>query len=444
MPRRKTKKRPVEPINVRKPTSLDIVPIVTGAIGSTFASKPKRITSFLNNATCRQLGVVTKGLNGLPDFPSLEIDFDALHLEDEELSYEITCQNVQERPPLDSINNVQQPFFPCLMDVNDQNEDFVLESHHRKAYVLSRQYQDWKKQCLEHKHFLTSCYSTYPIQEFQKHCFQKSEVMDKVLVSELDYNPKKAGYWPSTNSVKRMRPKFLKLFAFFDEYPFGPVNMYSSSCIQSNSDHEIMFSNHTKNLTVGSFDENQTFKEKVALADDFLATNSRIFGFKTNEEFTALRYRDGAALINHEEKQLVSRMFSDIGICDMTINPHLDSMLGIDVQGNIIRHNYLVSYKLRFNHSFVDICISLQEKTEIRSPSTSKLKDDVEKYEWSTMQNHDMSVFLSRILTRKNVFLYDVRKGKIVENLFEFGPTEACGNFTRSHRSPYQVSFTSL
>ena len=62
----------------------------------------------------------------------------------------------------------------------------------------------------------------------------------------------------------------------------------------------------------------------------------------------------------------------------------------------------------------------------------------MQKYQWSSLQTHDLSVFLTRISTRKNLLLYDARKRDIIEELFTFDPGEVCGNFTKAH-SPYQV-----
>ena len=93
-----------------------------------FGIYSKKIASILNNDSCRPLGIVTKGLDSNSEFPKLAIDLDGLHLDDEEeLAYEVTCQNVQERPPFHSINNIRQPFIPCISEIHDENESFPLE-----------------------------------------------------------------------------------------------------------------------------------------------------------------------------------------------------------------------------------------------------------------------------------------------------------------------------
>ena len=94
-----------------------------------FGIYSKKIASILNNDSCRPLGIVTKGLDSNSDFPKLAIDLDGLHLDEEELSYEVTCQNVQERPPFHSINNIRQPFLPCISEIHDENENFPLEGN---------------------------------------------------------------------------------------------------------------------------------------------------------------------------------------------------------------------------------------------------------------------------------------------------------------------------
>ena len=102
-----------------------------------------------------------------------------------------------------------------------------------------------------------------------------------------------------------------------------------------NSNNEIWFSNHTKSVTIGQFEE-EKFVEKENLCDDHLSTYSRIFGFATYGEICALRHQDGISVIQKQKKQLLSRVITEVGFCDMTFLSYLDSLLSIDVKGNLI------------------------------------------------------------------------------------------------------------
>ena len=117
-----------------------------------------------------------------------------------------------------------------------------------------------------------------------------------------------------------------------------------------NSNNEVWFSNHTKSVTIGQFEE-EKFVEKENLCDDHLSTYSRIFGFASYGEICALRHQDGISVIQKQKKQLLSRVITEVGFCDMTFLSYLDSLLSIDVKGNLILHNYLViifCYYIRF------------------------------------------------------------------------------------------------
>ena len=212
------------------------IPVTRGKYG-------KYVVSTLKNDTCRRLGVLSKGLETLTEFPSLETDFDALHLDDEELSYEITCKNVQERPPFHSINNIRQSFLPCLMEIHDENEHFKLQSVHRLAYVLSKQYKTWKQRCEEAVSHLSFQYSDYYIQEFKNFCLSDSDIIKDLLCLQ-DTIPKKQRRSGGVYSTNYKKSKLKSVLGIFEEYPFGPINLFSSSCI-----HNVPISNQVYLLT---------------------------------------------------------------------------------------------------------------------------------------------------------------------------------------------------
>ena len=73
----------------------------------------------------------------------------------------------------------------------------------------------------------------------------------------------------------------------------------------------------------------------------------------------------------------------------MTFISHLDSLLSVDVQGNISLYDY-------------------QKGKELILQNDNNISELVEKWQWSQVQTHTENVFWTRILTRKKVSLYDV------------------------------------
>jgi hypothetical protein len=101
------------------------------------------------NDACQQIGVVNKGLDQLVTLPTLSLKLDALTLVDAEetdFSFEILCRNVQERPPVESFNEIKSPFLPCIKKDQRQNEkaSYSLDDPVKLAHVLTSQYDVWK------------------------------------------------------------------------------------------------------------------------------------------------------------------------------------------------------------------------------------------------------------------------------------------------------------
>ena len=101
----------------------------------------------------------------------------------------------------------------------------------------------------------------------------------------------------------------------------------------------------------------------------------------------------------------------------MTFMSHLDSLLSVDVRGNVSLYDY-------------------QRGKELVLSNDVKINELVEKWQWSQVQNHPENVFWSRILTRKKVCLFDVRKSAI-EELYTCPSIEVHGGMV-SRKGPFQ------
>ena len=100
------------------------------------------------NDACQQIGVVNKGLDQLTTLPTLSLKLDALTLVDAEetdFSFEILCRNDQERPPLESFNEIKSPFLPCIKkDQRQSDQPYSLDDPVKLEHVLTSQYDVWK------------------------------------------------------------------------------------------------------------------------------------------------------------------------------------------------------------------------------------------------------------------------------------------------------------
>ena len=65
--------------------------------------------------------------------------------EETDFSFEILCRNVQERPPLESFNEIKSPFLPCIQKDQRQNvTPYGLDDPVKLAHALTSQYDVWK------------------------------------------------------------------------------------------------------------------------------------------------------------------------------------------------------------------------------------------------------------------------------------------------------------
>ena len=88
-------------------------------------------------------------------------------------------------------------------------------------------------------------------------------------------------------------------------------------------------------------------QEKIR--DEQLGSFSKVYGIKFTQEqedcLVAMKYMDGISiqLMNNENTKQISRILSKEGFCDMSFLPYLDAIIAIDIHGNIILHDYIVS-----------------------------------------------------------------------------------------------------
>ena len=86
------------------------------------------------------------------------------------------------------------------------------------------------------------------------------------------------------------------------------------------------------------------------IRDEQLGSFSKVYGIKFTQEqedcLVSMNYMDGISvqLMNDENTKQISRILSKVGFCDMSFLPYLDAIIAIDVHGNIILHDYIVSY----------------------------------------------------------------------------------------------------
>ena len=68
--------------------------------------------------------------------------------DDSDPSFQIQCRNVQERPPLESFNEVKSPFLPCVSSSTIENHDefnqYNIDNPVKLAHALTNQYDLWK------------------------------------------------------------------------------------------------------------------------------------------------------------------------------------------------------------------------------------------------------------------------------------------------------------
>ena len=82
--------------------------------------------------------------------------------------------------------------------------------------------------------------------------------------------------------------------------------------------------------------------------------------------------------------------------------------------------------------------IYLQVQKETKQFNTN-FTPEIFPYKWSQLDNHDLSTFYIRVLSRKSLKILDVRKKAKLEELFTFSSEEICGGMSRSQNSPYQI-----
>ena len=204
----------------------------TNSISSTRSSlKSKVLLPLTKNDGCQQIGVVSKGLNQLSTLPTLSLKLDSMTLADtneSDPSFEILCRNVQERPPLESYNEIKSPFLPCVNN-QDKLKQYDINNPEKLAYVLSNQYDLWKTR-VSNKSLSKGRY----------------ENIRDVVFHGCDQVP-------NQNKSCYNKKTISNLVEVLEENPLGPVNFYSSNCLiplPANEKGTLAYSNHTSNVTI--------------------------------------------------------------------------------------------------------------------------------------------------------------------------------------------------
>ena len=148
----------------------------------------------------------------------------------------------------------------------------------------------------------------------------------------------------------RVHNPIQKLVGVMEENPLGPINLYSSPCLIQLPQEKFAYCDHTPSVTICSLDSNRKTVIHEKIRDEQLGSFSKVYGIKFTQEqedcLVAMKYMDGISvlLMNNENTKQISRILSKVGFCDMSFLPHLDAIIAIDVHGNIILHDYIVSY----------------------------------------------------------------------------------------------------
>ena len=138
------------------------------------------------------------------------------------------------------------------------------------------------------------------------------------------------------------------------ECSLGPVNLLSSSCIlefSHQNEAKLAFCDHTSKLRLCGLNSKNEFETTDYIEDPHLGKMSRLWGLKYDpwdNGMIALRYMDGISIFQNNEDQkfgLKSRILTQEGFCDMSFLPFIDSVVAIDVNGNLVLHDYHVSEK---------------------------------------------------------------------------------------------------
>jgi hypothetical protein len=173
------------------------------------------------------------------------------------------------------------------------------------------------------------------------------------------YDPNLLPYMVGVNNSKS------KIHTAFEEYPFGPHHLYSSSCLETWNSYRLAFCDHTAKLKIATIQNDASAANiEATLMDDHLGQYSNIYGVsKANLDdsiIIALKYMDGISVIDSSSKNVVSRLLTNessskneddvTAFADMTFLTCLDSLLAVDIFGNLYLHDYnviILKYFLR-------------------------------------------------------------------------------------------------
>ncbi len=337
----------------------------------------------------------------LHGIPQITVDLDSLLLDnvgrdEESLRVEIQCQNVLERPPTEGFCKLSQRFLPL------QAQD-LSDSDIRLRQTYTDRFRTWKIKfkSVEESAFF-SMHNVVRNTKFK--CYERDDVdvqeADDVPSGWSDFGEattnsesedanavksvrssaksKATGSVKSFGSGKSSRrkrnphlsvPIFQRMVNFnqakltnvLDEYPFGPSNLHSKSCISYSPEScELSFIDCDGSLklvkSVLRNDGRLQQKANPVKVDDphFSKRNPRIYGFdKTksggNEKsLFAMRYFDGVSLIDRANPEEVMTRIPSVlhstHYVDTAFMPYLDSIAVLDTAGVLQIFDYNVSF----------------------------------------------------------------------------------------------------
>ncbi len=353
--------------------------------------------NLFDQAACQSVGVIGTGLSDL-SLATISVKLDSLTLDsnEEDLIYEIQCRNVQERPPFESYNSVQNVFLPCLNKTESQ-EPYHMEHPEKLAHTLARQYDLWKKRVQRNA--------------LSETAFEKMRHV--VIPFEAD---------PEAFSSQGFADDVPLVHSILEECPFGPIKLYNASNLVQKNEDEYLVTDHTSNVNLVTLNsKDRSFTKKKLCSDKHLGKFSNVFGFKYNErdDLIAARYQDGIAIFHSQELKTIN-VGQDKEFCDMSFLPLVDCIVALDANGNIVLRDY-------------------NEDTESINRFSVELSQEMMAYQWAQLKQHDSSPFWSRILTRQSLNVYDIRKKDLAARLFQFTNGELCGGVSQCGHLPFQT-----
>ena len=176
---------------------------------------------------------------------------------------------------------------PCSLD-RKTTEKYDLRHPDKLAYVLSRQYQQWKKK-IE---------AVIPSQQYHKMAkIPTTQAMMTDLFCDSINAPLPHKKIRGLTSISKKVRNDLEVI--YKEHPFAPVNLYSN-CVQEFPEGKIAYCDHTNKLKIVERNPGNNYGWKVVqtIKDGHLGKYSRIYGFALREDLIAMKDLDGISIID--------------------------------------------------------------------------------------------------------------------------------------------------